>query len=263
MAAPSINIRLVENRKLITTTGEFWSNGKKLGTGTWKDATRFIVSVTSWGNWWVGVLVSGGMNTAVASSEQAAQTITPSHFEPFSGTNIRLDENRKLILRSGEFYGNGVLLGYGQWEGSRFIAFVAAFGDRWWVGQMVPGGMNTAAVATEQEARTITPTHFEKYSVPQPNAPGYNVALAENNKLLTTYGEFFDNGALLGLGKWLPNGRYIVQVKSWSDVWWVGVFTPGAAPAGMNTATANSEQAAQTMAPTHFEKFGGTGGGVL
>jgi hypothetical protein len=45
MAAPSINIRLAEHRKLITTTGEFWVDGKLHGKGSWKDGGSFTVLV--------------------------------------------------------------------------------------------------------------------------------------------------------------------------------------------------------------------------
>jgi len=52
MAAPLSNIRLAENRKLITTTGEFWVDGKLLGKGKWENRTRFTVFVSTWGDWW-------------------------------------------------------------------------------------------------------------------------------------------------------------------------------------------------------------------
>lgn len=260
MAAPLSNIRLAENRKLITTTGEFWVDGKLLGKGKWENRTRFTVFVSTWGDWWVGVLAEGGMLTAAVKTEQDAKNVKPGHNEKFSDispnapkTDLRLDENKKLLTRTGEFYGNGKLLGYGRWEPKgRFIVFVSAFDNRWWVGSLTDGGINTAAPKTEEEAKTTNPTHFEKFSVPFPDAPKADVRLTENDKLITPFGEFFGGGALLGLGKWGPGGKFIVFVEAWENAWWVGIVVEG----GMKTALFPTQQEAATGVPHHPEQFG-------
>jgi len=248
MAAPTSNIYLVEHRKLITTTGKFWVDGKLLGEGKWNH-TRFTVFVPTFGDkWWVGVLAEGGMCTATVKTEDEANTIKPTHHEKFSDvdinapkTHVRLDEFQKLIQTTGEFYVGGKLLGHGKWlPGGRFIVFVASFGDKWWVGIIAKGGMYTQSVETEEEAKTAEPKHFEKFSVPSPYAPTKDIHLAEHSKLITTFGEFFVSGALLGLGKWVSEGVFVVFVESFGNLWWAGVIVED----GMKTATLK-----------HFEQF--------
>ena len=219
----------------------------------------------------------GGSQTHAGVTEALSQPLAqgpPPHLGSgaesffFSGTNtlatcIRLDDgtNReKLITPTGEFYEHGKLIGHGKWKAqSKFIVEGVGWNSDkpgWWVGSLAVGGMYTNFLGTEEETDAIEPTNFEKFSVPSPDAPKASIALAERNKEITPYGEFFVNGALLGHGQWKPEGRFTVHVKSWGSIWWVGVLVTG----GMNTATFKTAKKAAVGVPTHFEAFGGSAG---
>jgi len=85
--AGDVIVNVNAHHKVIKPNGEFWVAGKLLGNGKWVTATRFVVFVEAWagGLWWVGDLVSGGMNTATIKTEADVPKTHPSHFEKFTG----------------------------------------------------------------------------------------------------------------------------------------------------------------------------------
>lgn len=72
---------------MIKPYGEFSVNDALLGLGKWKPKGKFTVRVKSWeSNWWVGVLVVGGMETATFTTAEGPAVGTPTHFEVFGGS---------------------------------------------------------------------------------------------------------------------------------------------------------------------------------
>lgn len=75
------------------------------------------------------------------------------------------DGNKKIITPSGEFIVNGKKHGDGVWiTPTRFCAQVAAWGGVWWIGEMIPTGMNTMCVDTQELVLDATPVHLEPYT---------------------------------------------------------------------------------------------------
>lgn len=168
------------------------------------------------------------------------------------GTNLRLNPHRKLIATNGEFYTDDKLKGVGYWvNDERYIVQVADWGNIWWVGVLANGGMNVASPKTEEEAKTMTPGSFERFSGIDAGAPANDVGLVEHNKRIPRTAEFYVDGGLVGYGRWLDDGRYLCFVKGWGNLWWIGVPTKG----GMNTGTYETREEALAGKPTHFEAY--------
>jgi len=73
------------------------------------------------------------------------------------------DGNRKIIGKDSSFTVNGRKLGRGFWvTDSRFVVRVASWGNLYWVGQVVPGGMRTTTVRHISQIKTVNPTHLER-----------------------------------------------------------------------------------------------------
>ena len=175
---PEGNVHISENNhgKVIKPNGDFIVNGKQLGTGRWETKTRFIVFVESWGNlWWVGDLNKDGMVTATVKTEAEALTHEPKHQEYWTkfvkfyrGASIYVsDGNKKEIKPNGDFWVNGSKLGRGHWASpTRYVVFVQQWGNRWWIGDLVDGGMNTMTVLATADIKDAAPSHLEKYNFP-------------------------------------------------------------------------------------------------
>jgi hypothetical protein len=72
------------NKKIIKKNGEFWVNGKQLGTGKWISSTRYVVFVKQWGNrWWIGDLVREGMLSTTVQSKSEIGSAKPSNLERY------------------------------------------------------------------------------------------------------------------------------------------------------------------------------------
>jgi len=89
----------------------------------------------------------------------------------FSGPErvIRIsDGNQKEIQIDGTFLVNNNVLGSGYWiSDSRFIVQIADWGDIWWIGELVEGGMYTTCVDLESQAESAQPQNFEENWVPE------------------------------------------------------------------------------------------------
>lgn len=100
-----------------------------------------------------------------AAEREAEAAKAPQEYTRHSGPRriIRVtDGNRKEILLDGSFRVNDVQMGSGYWiSNSRFVVQVAGWGDIWWIGQLIGGGMLTICVDTEAECLDAKPTAKE------------------------------------------------------------------------------------------------------
>lgn len=78
------------------------------------------------------------------------------------------DGNQKEIQVDGSFLVGGNKLGSGYWiSNTRFVVQIADWGDIWWIGELVEGGMNTTCVDLESQAESAHLTNFEGYWIPE------------------------------------------------------------------------------------------------
>lgn len=162
--------------KVIKPNGDFIVNGTLHGNGRWVTSTRFVVFVERWGNvWWVGELNSEGMLSSSTKSEAEALSLKPSNQELWTKSikfsrqaNILVsDGNRKEIKSNGDFWVNGNKLGNGRWVSpSRYVVFVEAWGNRWWIGNLTSEGMLSTTVVSPTDIATAEPSNLESYAFP-------------------------------------------------------------------------------------------------
>merc|ERR1711959_260969 len=77
-----------------------------------------------------------------------------------------------------------------------------------------------------------------------------------NRKIIAADGTFTVNGNVLGNGQWITNTRFIVNVKAWGNIWWVGqvAFNAGTQTvSGMKTTTVKHRSQCEGANPRHFE----------
>jgi len=87
--------------------------------------------------------------------------------------------------------------------------------------------------------------------------PGSELRVSDGNrKIIGSDGKFTVNGAVLGHGQWITNTRFIVNVKTWGNIWWVGevAFKAGTQTVrGMKTTTVKQRSQCEGAKPKHFE----------
>merc|ERR1711959_272458 len=87
--------------------------------------------------------------------------------------------------------------------------------------------------------------------------PGSELRVSDGNrKIIGSDGKFTVNGAVLGHGRWITNTRFIVNVKTWGNIWWVGevAFKAGTQTVrGMKTTTVKQRSQCEGAKPKHFE----------
>lgn len=251
------------NYKYIAPTGEFWVNGDLLGVGQWISPTRFVVLVERWGSiWWIGELYVDGMLTTTVRSEDELLSAQPAHYEPWTPAaefaargDVLINEggHGKVIKPTGEFIVNGNQLGVGSWVSTtRFVVFVANWGNLWWVGELNSEGMVTGVADTEAEALALEPAHQELWTSHIRFARQADIVVSDgNHKVIRTNGDFVVNGYKLGRGRWVAPNRYAVFVESWGNRWWIGDLTTG----GMVTTTVLSTADVAEEPAYHFEPY--------
>lgn len=251
------------NDKVLRTDGEFWVNGDRLGVGEWLTPSRYVVYVPSWGDrWWIGDLSRDGMLTTTVENQSEIFDARPSHLEPYTDAHarpadgdIRINEGThgKVITPNGHFIVDGKRLGTGRWVTStRFVVFVPAWGDLWWVGELDREGMLTATVQSDAEAVQHRPQHREHWTSAGPFGRSATVTISDGNvKHIAPDGDFVVNGESLGRGQWTSPNRFVVFVEPWGGLWWVGELVPG----GMVTMTVDEPAKLVDARPQHFEAY--------
>ena len=251
------------NDKVLRANGEFWVNGERLGMGEWLTPSRYVVLVPRWGDrWWIGDLSSEGMLTTTVRSQSQIADARPDHLEPYTDPHarpnpgdIRINEgaHAKVITQDSHFIVDGKRLGTGRWVTStRFVVFVAAWGDLWWVGELDRDGMLTATVHSDTEARQHHPQHRERWTHAGPFGRSTTMVISDGNlKQIAPNGDFVVNGEYLGRGQWTSPSRFVVFVERWGDRWWIGELVPG----GMVTTTVEDPAQLASARPEHFEEY--------
>jgi ribosomal protein S13 len=84
------------------------------------------------------------------------------------------------------------------------------------------------------------------------SGPGRVIRVKDSNKKeIRLDGTFLVNGSILGVGQWISDSRYTVQVSDWEDIWWVGEMVE----TGMLTTSVDTLDEAYKALPTNLEQF--------
>jgi len=84
------------------------------------------------------------------------------------------------------------------------------------------------------------------------SGPGRVIRVKDSNKKeIRLDGTFLVNGSILGVGQWVSDSRYTVQVSDWEDIWWVGEMVE----TGMLTTSVDTLDEAYKALPTNLEPF--------
>ncbi|NCF96488.1 MAG: hypothetical protein GWP21_01075 [Euryarchaeota archaeon] len=84
------------------------------------------------------------------------------------------------------------------------------------------------------------------------SGPGRVIRVKDSNKKeIRLDGTFLVNGSILGVGQWVSDSRYTVQVSDWEDIWWVGEMVE----TGMLTTSVDTIDEAYKALPTNLEQF--------
>ena len=103
------------------------------------------------------------------------------------------------------------------------------------------------SVMDEIDEQVESETGFETFS-----GPGRIIRVADSNKKeILLDGTFLVNNSIMGVGQWVSDTRFTVEVSEWGGLWWVGEIVEN----GMLTTTVESSDEAYKALPTNLEQF--------
>ena len=92
----------------------------------------------------------------------------------------------------------------------------------------------------------------EEINIEHFSGPGRVIRVKDSNKKeIRLDGTFLVNDSISGVGRWLSDTRFTVQVSDWGDIWWVGEMVE----TGMLTTCVDTFDEAYKALPTNLEEF--------
>ena len=116
-------------------------------------------------------------------------------------------------------------------------------------------GIETDDKSTEDELSEIDSVMEEiddQTTIENFSGPGRVIRVKDSNKKeILLDGTFLVNNSILGVGRWVSDTRFTVQVSDWGDVWWVGEMVE----TGMLTTSVDNFDEAHKALPNNLEEF--------
>ena len=116
-------------------------------------------------------------------------------------------------------------------------------------------GIETEEQSTEDELSEIDSVMEEideQVAIEIFSGPGRIIRVKDSNKKeIQLDGTFLVNNSISGVGRWISDTRFTVQVSDWGDIWWVGEMVE----TGMLTTCVDTFDEAYKAMPSNLEEF--------